>query len=161
MIDFSLFIGNAGCEIAAVPNVPKFPKADWEHAEQAETLYKQLFSDSVPSVPTVPNEIGATSKKAGTAKITPEPSSTAASAMPEPVSYGSLPTVPDTDDRRTCSQCRNLASRVCSVAKPGGIVSANRGYRPDLERLRRCTGYLPDGSDSDPRPGAERWPGLT
>ncbi len=84
---------------------------------------------------------------------TPETPSTAASYP------AGLPTVPDTDDRRTCSQCRNLASRVCSVARPGGTVSAIKGYRPDLERLRRCAGYLPNGSDADPRPGAERWPG--
>lgn len=90
----------------------------------------------------------------------PETPSTAALATPEPVSYGSLPTVPDSDNRRTCAQCRNLASRVCSVAKPGGIVSANRGYKPELERLRRCEGYLPNAADNDPRPGDERWPGL-
>lgn len=91
----------------------------------------------------------------------PETPSTAALATPEPVSYGSLPTVPDSDDRRTCAQCRNLASRVCSVAKPGGIVSANRGYRPNPAILLRCIGYLPNQSDNDQRPGGERWPGLS
>ena len=87
-------------------------------------------------------------------EINPETPSTAASYP------AGLPTVRDTDDRRTCSQCRNLASRVCTIAKPGGIVSAIKGYRPDMERLRRCAGYLPNGSDADPRPGAERWPYL-
>jgi len=50
----------------------------------------------------------------------------------------------DLDDRRSCRQCSNLRSGVCIVAKPGGIVSATRGYRPATpELLRRCDGYAP------------------
>jgi len=50
----------------------------------------------------------------------------------------------DLDDRRACRQCCNLRSGVCIVAKPGGIVSATRGYRPAAPELpRRCDGYAP------------------
>ena len=98
-------------------------------------------------------------------EIATETPSTATSATPPepepgPVSYGSLPVIADTDDRRTCSQCLNLRSGVCSVARPGGIVSANRGYRPNAETKLRCAGYMPNTTDNDQRPGAERWPGL-
>jgi hypothetical protein len=41
-----------------------------------------------------------------------------------------LPMKPDTDDRRTCEQCANLRGIVCSVARPGGVVSAVVGHRP-------------------------------
>lgn len=80
---------------------------------------------------------------------------------PEPPIYGNLPTIPDTDNRRTCRQCMNLRGRVCSVASPGGIVSANRGYAPDTDTMQRCNGYLPDPTDEDQRPGTTRWPGLS
>ena len=40
------------------------------------------------------------------------------------------------DDRRCCSQCLNLRSGVCVVAKPGGVGSAIRGYRPALGILQ-------------------------
>jgi hypothetical protein len=72
----------------------------------------------------------------------------------------SLRTVPDTDDRRRCSQCLNLRGRVCTVAKPGGLVSANVGYRPAPDTLQRCAGYLPNASDANQQSGRERWPGL-
>jgi hypothetical protein len=50
----------------------------------------------------------------------------------------------DLDDRRSCQQCSNLQAGVCIVAKPGGLVSAIRGYRPAApEMLRRCCGYAP------------------
>ena len=67
------------------------------------------------------------------------------------------------DDRRTCSQCLNLRVWVCSIAKPerGTLVVANRGYRPAPDMLQRCAGYLPNATDTDQRPGWERWPGLT
>jgi len=64
------------------------------------------------------------------------------------------------DDRRTCSQCLNLRGRACAIAKPGGLVSANLGYRPASATLQRCAGYLPNATDHDQRPGHERWPGL-
>lgn len=65
------------------------------------------------------------------------------------------------DERRTCTQCQFLRGRVCSVAKPGGLVSANRGYQPNPETLQRCAGYLPNDTDPDQRYGHERWPGIS
>jgi len=67
---------------------------------------------------------------------------------------------PFPDDRRQCSQCLNLRGRVCAIAKPGGLVSANLGYRPVPDTLQRCAGYLPNTTDHDQRPGRERWPAL-
>lgn len=67
---------------------------------------------------------------------------------------------PFPDDRRTCSQCLNLRGRVCSVATPGGLVSANVGYRPAPDTLHRCAGYLPNATETNQQPGGERWPGL-
>jgi hypothetical protein len=49
-----------------------------------------------------------------------------------------------TDERRTCNQCYNLHARICSIARPGGLISAVKGYRPGLmfrEQLHRCEGY--------------------
>lgn len=67
----------------------------------------------------------------------------------------------DDDDRRTCRQCRNLSvTGACSVAKPGGLVSANRGYRPPADTPQRCNGFLSLPTDPDQRTGAQRWPGL-
>lgn len=68
----------------------------------------------------------------------------------------------DTDNRITCQQCSNLtASGACRVARPGGEVSANRGYKPNATTLHRCSAYLPGADDPDQRPAAIRWPGLT
>ena len=47
----------------------------------------------------------------------------------------------DADDRRTCHQCSNLRGASCSVATPGGNLSAQRGYRPGalwLDEPHRC-----------------------
>ena len=63
------------------------------------------------------------------------------------------------DDRRRCGQCLNLRGEVCPIAKPGGLVSANRGYRP-VNLPMRCAGYSPKAGDTDQRAGAVRWPGL-
>ncbi|MEF8724366.1 hypothetical protein E4Q23_15060 [Candidatus Accumulibacter phosphatis] len=49
----------------------------------------------------------------------------------------------DTDDRRRCIQCDYLRSGVCVVAKPGGVVSAIRGYRPAPTILQRCVAFVP------------------
>lgn len=69
--------------------------------------------------------------------------------------------LPDADDdRRRCTQCLNLRGRVCSVAIPGGLVSASRGYQPMRDVLQRCAGYLPEATDNDQRMGHERWPGF-
>ena len=67
---------------------------------------------------------------------------------------------PFPDDRRRCLQCLNLRGRVCSIAKPGGLVSANRGYRPAPDTPQRCAGYLPNATDTIQQPGGERWSGL-
>lgn len=46
------------------------------------------------------------------------------------------------DDRRRCTECDNLRGGVCTVARPGGQVSAVRGYRPSLVDVPiRCAGY--------------------
>jgi hypothetical protein len=71
-----------------------------------------------------------------------------------------LETDPFPDDRRRCSQCLNLRGRVCMVAKPGGLVSANLGYRPVADTLQRCAGYLPNATDTNQQSVRERWPGL-
>jgi hypothetical protein len=47
------------------------------------------------------------------------------------------------DDRRRCDQCGNLRSGVCVVAKPGGVVSAIRRYRPARSVPQRCLAFLP------------------
>lgn len=61
-----------------------------------------------------------------------------------------------TDDRRTCRQCQHLWGRVCSVAKPGDLVSANRGYQPNPDTMQRCANYLPNASsDSNEQLGLE------
>ena len=63
---------------------------------------------------------------------------------------------PFSDDRHTCSQCLNLRGGACAIAKPGGLVSANLGYRPATATLQRCTGYLPNVTDTNQQPGGER-----
>lgn len=71
-----------------------------------------------------------------------------------------LPTVPDTDDRRKCSQCTQIGKfGPCQAPRNGSIV-ASRNYEPDRNLLRRCEGYRPDRTDPDQRPGSQRWPGL-
>lgn len=69
-------------------------------------------------------------------------------------------TVSPTDDLQTCRSCRNLEERVCRVARPGGLVSARRGYEPIADLLQRCRGYSPLPADPDQRRGIDRWPGL-
>lgn len=71
-----------------------------------------------------------------------------------------MPTVPDTDDRRKCSQCTQMGpSGPCRAARAGEFV-ANRNYEPDRSLLRRCEAYRPDRMDPDQRTGLQRWPGL-
>ena len=64
------------------------------------------------------------------------------------------------DDRRLCMQCQNLRGRVCKIAAPGKLVSAREGYQPMRDVLHRCSGYVPNLSDTDQRVGTERWLGL-
>lgn len=66
----------------------------------------------------------------------------------------------DGDDRRRCTDCLHLLKAVCRIAKPGGLVSASKGYRP-MNLPMRCAGYAAKVGDADQRPGAYRWPGLT
>lgn len=64
------------------------------------------------------------------------------------------------DDRRTCNQCGNLLAGTCTVAAPGGLVSAVRGYRPSLVDIPiRCAGFSPNADDTYQRTGRERCPG--
>lgn len=91
------------------------------------------------------------------------PDAVAAEPMPEAGQHAATETARDEipDDRRTCRQCQRLRGRVCIVAKPGGLVSANRGYQPNPDTLQRCAGYLPNDSDTDQRTGLDRWPGMS
>lgn len=58
----------------------------------------------------------------------------AAAELPKPDAFP--------DDRLTCSQCSNLTcGGVCSVASPGGVVSAIKGYRPVANVLQRCAAF--------------------
>lgn len=45
------------------------------------------------------------------------------------------------DDRRRCNECRHYRREICAIAMPGGVVSANRGYRPWQGLPRRCEGF--------------------
>ncbi|HRD87494.1 MAG TPA: hypothetical protein PK752_04425 [Accumulibacter sp.] len=47
------------------------------------------------------------------------------------------------DDRRRCTECRNLRGAVCVVARPGGRMSAIVGYRPATGILQRCPAFKP------------------
>ncbi len=68
---------------------------------------------------------------------------------------------PKDDDRRTCRQCGAWSvSGHCTIARPGGRVSAIRSYRPVPDIRRRCEGFMPLAGDLDQRHGGERWPGL-
>ena len=56
---------------------------------------------------------------------------------------------PADDDRRTCRQCANLKDGICSIASPGGVVSAQNGYRPGamfLEYPHRCEAFNERGA---------------
>lgn len=77
-------------------------------------------------------------------------------------SYRWLIHYPDTfpDDRRRCSQCLNLRGRVCTVAAPGALVSANRRYKPRKNIPIRSAGYVPTADDPDQRVCTIRWLGL-
>lgn len=61
-----------------------------------------------------------------------------------------------TDDRITCSSCRNRPGSTCIAWKE---LDAIRGYSPDPEMRRRCEAYVPSGGE-DLRTGRERWPNL-
>lgn len=87
----------------------------------------------------------------------PAPESSSEPVSPRPDGWRPLWMTADLDDRRTCGQCQQYQFGVCSIAWPGGVVSANRDYRPPPDRLQRCAGYLPKPHDPDQRPGTERW----
>lgn len=58
------------------------------------------------------------------------------------------------DDRRTCRQCANFSGGVCTMASPGGVVSAITGYRPGemfREQLHRCEGFMERMKDANHR----------
>lgn len=86
------------------------------------------------------------------------PDAVAAAPMAESFICMATEAAPDepADDRRTCRQCQHLQGRVCSVAKPGDLVSANRGYQPNPDTMQRCANYLPNASsDSNEQLGLE------
>lgn len=64
------------------------------------------------------------------------------------------------DDRRRCDQCANLTERGLCLAARRGEINASRIHEPVRDLLQRCVGYLPKATDTDQRPGRERWPGL-
>lgn len=64
------------------------------------------------------------------------------------------------DDRRRCTHCLQLRGRVCTIARPGGLVSASENYTPRRDTPHRCPGYQPKANDPDQRSGEKRWPGL-
>lgn len=66
---------------------------------------------------------------------------------------------PDFDNRRTCRDCRNLASIGICLAAPS-MPNATSRWTPDPDRLRRCLWFMPTANDQDQRLGHERWPGL-
>jgi len=64
------------------------------------------------------------------------------------------------EKRRSCAQCTNLMpSGVCLAARRGEI-KASSTYRPILNILRRCSGYMPTSDDHDRRTGNERWSSM-
>ena len=46
------------------------------------------------------------------------------------------------DDRRFCRQCARLRGTICTIAQPGGVVSAKRGYTPTLDLPHRCEAFM-------------------
>jgi hypothetical protein len=51
----------------------------------------------------------------------------------------------DPDDRITCRQCENFTySGICTIARPGGPVSAQKGYRiAGADMRQRCPAFQP------------------
>lgn len=72
-------------------------------------------------------------------------------------------TAPDSDSRRTCEQCRNLADLGLCLAAYRGVplgFSTPKVYHPAATLPQHCAGYLPFPDDPDQRPGSERWPHM-
>lgn len=67
---------------------------------------------------------------------------------------------PYPDDRRTCSECTNLAGRRCRAAMRRELIGMASWHEPDPERLHACYAFLPLANDPDQRTGKERWPSL-
>ena len=77
----------------------------------------------------------------------------------EPLTYATPEQIADT--RRTCRQCRELASNGrCMAAARGALPLTSTRFEPFADRLERCVGYLPTADDPDQRPGKDRYPGL-
>lgn len=64
------------------------------------------------------------------------------------------------DDRRRCTECRNLGERGVCVAATHGLIAASRSYVPIRDILRRCEGFTPLPSDPDQTPGHIKWAWL-
>ena len=54
--------------------------------------------------------------------------------------------VMDNDDRRFCRKCANLRGTFCTIAQPGGAISARKGYTPCLDILQRCGSFKERGN---------------
>ena len=158
-----------------VPNVPNAPKPDWVHNAEIETLAVTGFAECVPNVPSVPNEKQAPRENHFVFSVSvsfgwlihfldrdpmyvtfsPEvdhagamagyPDAVAAEPMPCAVSVAVPVDAPD--DRITCRQCKHLSfAGACSVAAPGAVVSAVKGYRPAPDLLQRCGAFNQKGT---------------
>ena len=59
--------------------------------------------------------------------------------------YGVTAPTADPDDRITCRQCENFTySGICTIARPGGPVSAQKGYRiAGADMRQRCPAFQP------------------
>lgn len=71
-----------------------------------------------------------------------------------------LGTPADTDDRRHCHQCANLAGNGLCRAAERGELPTSRQYRPIDWPPRRCAAFAPTPQDPDQRPGRLRWPWI-
>lgn len=50
------------------------------------------------------------------------------------------------DDRHYCTECGRYRGRICTLARPGGTVSASRNYEPVLYVSHRCNGFVNVGA---------------
>lgn len=129
-----------------------------------DDLLSKLESRIADTSNTPYNATGVSVKSSPNKACTPDPSDSSQDFCAEDwaeFNYLQSDPISDSGDRRTCTQCLNLRGRICCIAKPGGKVSANRGYTPLPDLPIRCLGYMPNADDHDQRPGSLRWPGLT
>ena len=135
--------------VAAEPFTPRIPQPSAHltaSEEMAARAWLALIEETDPA--TIAEVIGRCQRDADARDYF---KGRAAAELPKPA--------PLPDGRRTCKQCTNLSSGVCSAAQRGEIM-ASPNYKPASNQLRRCEAYHPGPNDPDPRHGRERWPGL-